>query len=80
MGRSAAIRLEQTLTALGVNHDIKTYPGAGHGFMNDHDPADQTVLLTVLAKISGTRYHPQATVEARQRIAGFFTTHLKDGR
>jgi carboxymethylenebutenolidase len=80
MGRSAAIRLEQTLTALGVDHDIKTYPGAGHGFMNDHDPADQTVLLMVLAKISGTRYHPQATADARQRIVGFFTTHLKDGR
>jgi carboxymethylenebutenolidase len=31
MGASAAARLERALTALGVEHDIKVYPGAGHG-------------------------------------------------
>jgi carboxymethylenebutenolidase len=31
MGRSAAPRLEQALTALGVDHDVKVYPGAGTG-------------------------------------------------
>ena len=29
--------------------DVKVYPEAGHGFMNDHDPADQTALLVALA-------------------------------
>jgi len=37
-GRSAAPRLEQALTALGVDHDVKVYPGAGHGFLNDPRP------------------------------------------
>jgi carboxymethylenebutenolidase len=37
MGASAAARLEAALTALGIYHDIKVYPGAGHGFINDHD-------------------------------------------
>jgi carboxymethylenebutenolidase len=30
--------LEPALTAGGIDHDIKVYPGAGHGFLNDHDP------------------------------------------
>ncbi|HTX65074.1 MAG TPA: dienelactone hydrolase family protein [Opitutaceae bacterium] len=49
-------RLEQALTALGVDHDVKVYPGAGHGFLNEPDPADATPLLVFLAKISGTRF------------------------
>jgi hypothetical protein len=54
MGRSAAVRMEGSLTALGVDHDVKIYEGVGHGFMNDHDPADMTPLLVALAKVSGT--------------------------
>jgi len=66
MGRSAAPRLEQALTALGVDHDVKVYPGAGHGFLNDPDPADATPLLIFLAKISGTRYHEPSARDARR--------------
>jgi carboxymethylenebutenolidase len=76
LGRPAAIRLEQALTTMGVDHDVKIYPEAGHGFMNDHDPADQTLLLVVLAKVSGTRYDPAATHDARGRIVSFFNVHL----
>ena len=78
MGRSAAPRLEKALTALGVDHDVKVYPGAGHGFLNDPDPADATPLLVFLAKISGTRYHEPSARDARRRIAAFFGKHLKD--
>jgi len=78
MGRSAAPRLEQALTALGVDHDVKVYPGAGHGFLNDPDPADATLLLIFLAKISGTRYHEPSAHDARRRIAAFFGKHLKN--
>jgi carboxymethylenebutenolidase len=76
MGASAGARLEQALTELGVEHDIKVYPGAGHGFINDHDPADMTLLLTVLNRISGTRYHAPSASDAHRRIAGFFRRHL----
>jgi carboxymethylenebutenolidase len=76
IGRSAAPRLEQGLTTLGVDHDVKVYPGAGHGFLNNPDPADATPLLISLAKISGTRYHEPSAQNARQRIAAFFTQHL----
>ena len=76
MGASAAARLERALTALGVDHDIKVYPDAGHGFINDHDPADMTPLLTFLNKVSGTRYHEPSAADARRRIADFFSRHL----
>ncbi len=76
MGISAAARLERALTALGVDHDIKVYPDAGHGFINDHDPADMTPLLTFLGTVSGTRYHEPSATDARRRIAAFFGRHL----
>ena len=76
MGARAAARLERALTALGVDHDIKVYPGAAHGFINDHDPADATLLLTVLTRVSGTRYHEPSARDARHRIAAFFGRHL----
>jgi carboxymethylenebutenolidase len=77
LGRRAAVRLERALTGLGVDHDVKIYPDASHGFMNDHDPADQTPLLVVLAKLSRTRYHEPSAQDARRRIVSFFNTHLK---
>ena len=77
MGASAARRLEQALTTLGVDHDVKVYPDAGHGFLNDHDPADMTPLLVVLSKVSGTRYHEASAQDARRRIVAFFDRYLK---
>jgi carboxymethylenebutenolidase len=77
LGRRAAARLESALAAIGVDHDVKVYPDAGHGFMNDHDPADQTLLLVVLAKISGSRFHEPSAQDARRRIVTFFGAHLK---
>ena len=76
MGARAAGRLEAALTALGVDHDIKVYPEAGHGFINDHDPAEMTPLLTFLSKVSGTRYHEPSARDAHRRIAAFFSRHL----
>jgi carboxymethylenebutenolidase len=77
MGASAAGRLERVLTKVGVDHDIKVYPEASHGFLNDHPPADRTPLLMVLNTISGTRYHEPSAQDARQRIVAFFNKHLK---
>ena len=34
-------------------------------------------MLTVLAKISGTRDDPQATADARERILAMFDRHLR---
>jgi carboxymethylenebutenolidase len=77
MGYRAAGRLERALEAVGVDHDIKVYPDASHGFLNDHPPADRTALLMVLNVISGTRYHEPSAQDARRRIVAFFDAHLK---
>ncbi len=76
LGAGAGRRLDRTLTQLGIPHDVKIYPGVGHGFMNDHDPADTTPLLRLLATVSGTRFDDAATQDARRRIAAFFGVHL----
>jgi carboxymethylenebutenolidase len=70
-GYRAAGRLERTLTATGVVHDIKVYSDASHGFLNDHPPADRTPLLMMLSMISGTRYHEPYAQDARRRIVAF---------
>jgi len=78
LGARAGRRLDQLLTQYGVPHDVKIYPGVGHGFMNNHDPADATLLLRFLARVSGTRYDEAATSDARRRITAFFRTHLAE--
>lgn len=77
LGAKAGRRLDDLLTRLGVPHDVKIYPGAGHGFMNDHAPADLTLMLRVLGRLSGTRYDQAATADARRRIVTFFRDHLR---
>jgi carboxymethylenebutenolidase len=77
MGYKAAARLERALTANGVPHDIKVYPEASHGFLNDHPPGDMTPLTALLSKLSGTRYHQPSAQDARRRIVTFFDKHLK---
>lgn len=78
LGGRAGRRLGQLLAEVDVPHDVKIYPGVGHGFMNNHDPADQTLLLRFLAQISGTEYDEDATRDARRRIIEFFNRYLKD--
>jgi carboxymethylenebutenolidase len=75
--KGMAARLERSLAAHGIPHDVKEYPGVGHGFMNDHDPRDSTWVFRVLSWISSTRYDAIATADARRRITAFFDAHLK---
>jgi carboxymethylenebutenolidase len=78
LGARAGRRLDDILTRSGVPHDVKVYPGVRHGFMNDHDPGDATLMLRFLARVSGTKYDDAATRDARRRITSFFRTHLAD--
>jgi HEAT repeat protein len=60
------------LTPVGVDHDVKEYPDAGHAFLNDHDPADVPILFVVTGKLfaGGSGYHePSAALEALRKAA-----------
>jgi carboxymethylenebutenolidase len=70
--RGHADRLERALTANGVDHDVKVYPGAGHSFLNDH----RDVLSRVM-RVAGIGYHEPSARDARRRIISFFDTYLK---
>lgn len=75
----AAARLDAALAAAGVPHDVKEYPQASHGFMNDHEGAhdEAPLLFAVLGKLAGPGYHQASAEDARRRIVGFFDTHLR---
>ncbi len=81
--RGAAQKLDQTLAALGVDHDVKEYPEAGHAFLNDHrGEGPWSVLYVVLGHfpvIAGYvgAYHEPSAQDARRRILSFFDRHLK---
>ena len=75
--RGAAAKLERALTAVGVPHDVKEYPDAGHSFLNDHDPADVSAIMVVLAHLTASRYHEPSAQDARRRIVAFFDEHLQ---
>jgi carboxymethylenebutenolidase len=70
--------LEPALTAAGIAHDIKIYPDAGHGFLNDHSSGDLSRLDKVIARVAAAGYHEPSARDARNRIIAFFRTHLVD--
>jgi carboxymethylenebutenolidase len=57
----AAGILETELTAAGIPHDLKIYPGAKHAFFNDQ--------LSV--------YDPAAAADSWRRVLGFFADHVR---
>lgn len=75
--RGTGERLERLLTAVGVDHDIKTYSEAGHSFLNNHDPAEAPALFRVLGRLTASEFHEPSAVDARRRIVEFFDLHLK---
>ena len=58
----AAGVLETRLTAAGIPHDLKVYPGAKHSFFNDQ----------------WRSYDPVAAADSWQRVVAFFAQHIRD--
>jgi carboxymethylenebutenolidase len=73
MGTAQPERLETALTALGVPHDVKVYPAAGHSFMSPK-PAP----MAPLAALARLNYDKEAAEDAWQRIFAFFGRYLRD--
>jgi carboxymethylenebutenolidase len=70
--RGHAERLDGALTTLGVEHDVKVYPEAGHSFLNRNGGA----LAFVFSKLAGAGYHGPSADDAWDRILPFFDAHL----
>ena len=66
-------RLETHLAALGVPHDVRIYPDAGHSYMSHHSG----VLATLGAwGPMAAGYDPAAAEDSWERMGAFFRTHL----
>lgn len=76
--RDAAARLEAALSELGVDHDVREYPGVQHGFLNDHRPDEISLIFRALYKVTGNPYDAAAATDARARIIRFLNQHLTD--
>jgi carboxymethylenebutenolidase len=68
-----AAELEGALTRLGVEHDVKEYPDAGHSFLNRHNFGPLTPLL----RVAGVGHHGPSAEDAWGRILAFFARHLR---
>ena len=75
--KGAAAKLDKALTEADVPHDVKEYPEATHGFLNDHSvDAKLPRVFAVAGKFGAMGYHDESARDARERIAGFFAEHL----
>lgn len=68
--RGTADRLDAVLTTLDVEHDVKEYPTAKHGFLFEHTGKTGWTEPLMVA------YDPAAADDAWQRIFAFFDKHL----
>jgi carboxymethylenebutenolidase len=66
-------RLEALLSELGVAHDVRIYPDAGHSYMSPHTG----VMATIGAwSPMAASYDPAAAADSWARIESFFQQHL----
>jgi carboxymethylenebutenolidase len=66
-------KLEAALDVAGVAHDVKTYPDAGHSFMNRHEGLMAAVSPRLPTR---TGFDPEASEDAWGRVLAFFAEHL----
>lgn len=71
MFRGAAARLDKALTLNGVEHDVKEYPEAGHGFMVKH-----TGAWAFAERVPGLHYVDSAHTDGWARAFAYFDKHL----
>jgi len=66
-------RLETLLAELGVPHDVRIYPDAGHSFMSHH-----TGVMAALGAWGplAAGHDPEAEADSWMRIERFFRAHL----
>jgi carboxymethylenebutenolidase len=66
-------RLDKLLGELGVDHDVKVYPEAGHSFMSRHEGVMATLSAWGPMKVG---YNQEAAEDSWKRVESFFGRHL----
>jgi carboxymethylenebutenolidase len=66
---AACERLKEQLAKAAVSHDVYTYPGMGHAFMNTSKELRDAAGVT-------EPYSPEVVSLAYSRVASFARTHL----
>jgi carboxymethylenebutenolidase len=74
--KGAAGKLEAALTRHAVPHDVKEYPTAGHGFLDDAMPAMNPLAALLVEQVLHFGPEPDAAADAWSRIDAFFREHL----
>ena len=72
MPRGIGEDLATALEARGVPHDVKTYDGVGHSFLNRHNAGP----FSVLERIAGLHFDEEVSEDAWNRILRLFDEHL----
>jgi carboxymethylenebutenolidase len=72
--KGRASRLEGVLSDLGIAHDVKEYPDAGHSFLNRFNAGP---VLGQFVSLLGAGYHHDSAQDAWRRIFTFFEAHLR---
>jgi carboxymethylenebutenolidase len=67
-------RLGEHLSSLGIPHDVKIYPGVGHGYMNDFGSGPLVHLMRHTPLHAG--YDEEAAEDSWRRMLAFFEKHL----
>jgi carboxymethylenebutenolidase len=72
--RREAAKARARLEAAGIEHDITTYPDAGHSFMNRTE--GHALTKSVVRPLMHIEYNDRAAADAWRRIQQFFDRHL----
>ena len=70
--KGATAKLEAALAEKGIPHDVKEYPDAGHGFLEQFNVGPLAPLL----RVAGMGYEAASADDAWRRIRAFFDQHL----
>jgi carboxymethylenebutenolidase len=71
---SHAERLETSLNRLGIEHDVRTYPSAGHSFMNRHGRVTSWIEARLPTRGG---FDAAASDDAWRRTLDYFDRHLQ---
>jgi carboxymethylenebutenolidase len=69
-----AKKVEKALTANGVEHDVKSYPGVGHAFLNEQMTGPRA--MHPIERVLNIGPRPDAAKDAWARIETYFAKHL----